>query len=184
MRSGSCSGSIPAAAVAPQHVRERDVGVGLGDPRRVEVDRRAAVLRLDAAARRDLVEDRLRDDVARAERVCELLAVGVEEHGAVGSRRLRDRVALHRRRPGAAVRVVLQRVEVARLGTGVDRDPRHLTGRVGVVRGKLVPLRRLGVAAPAGREDDRPRVDRRGAAVLDVERRPPPRRAGSRAVSA
>ena len=85
-----------AGAVAAQHVRERHVGVGLGDARRVEVDRRAAVGRLDAAARRDLVDDRLRDHVARAERVGELLAVGVQQHGAVGARRLGDRVALHR----------------------------------------------------------------------------------------
>ena len=70
---------------------------------------------VDALALLDLVEDRLRDGVARAERVGELLAVRVEEHGAVRARRLRDRVALHVRRPGAAVRVVLERVEVARL---------------------------------------------------------------------
>ena len=66
------------AAVAAQHVRQRDLGVGLRDARRVEVDRRAAVGRLDAVALLDLVEDRLADDVARAERVGELLAVGVQ----------------------------------------------------------------------------------------------------------
>ena len=84
------------------------------DPRRVEVDGGPAVLGLDAAARLDLLEDRLRHGVARAERVGELLAVGVQEHGAVRARRLGNRVALHVRRPGAAVRVVLERVEVAR----------------------------------------------------------------------
>ena len=47
------------AAIAPQHVRQRDVRVGLRDARRVEEDGRAAVLGVDAAARLDLVEDRL-----------------------------------------------------------------------------------------------------------------------------
>ena len=101
-------------------------------------------------ARRDLVDDRLRDDVARPERVGELLAVGVQEHGAVGARRLGDRVALHVRRPRAAVRVVLERVEVARLGAEVERDPRHLAGRVRMVRRELAALLRLRVAAAAG----------------------------------
>ena len=122
MRIGCASGSMPAAAVAAKHVRQRDLGVRLRDPGRVEVDGGAAVLRLDALALVHLVEDRLRDDVARAERVGELLAVRVQEHGAVGARRLRDRVALHRLRPRAAVRVVLERVEVARLGAEVERD--------------------------------------------------------------
>src|SRR5207253_11402252 len=53
-----------------------------------------------------------------------LLAVGVQEHRAVGACRLRDRVALHGRGPGAAVRVVLERVEVARLGAEREREPR------------------------------------------------------------
>ena len=79
------------AAVAAQHVWQRDLRIGLRDPRRVEVDRGPAVLGLDALALRDLVEDRLADLVPRAERVGELLAVGVQEHGAVGTRRLRDR---------------------------------------------------------------------------------------------
>ena len=61
--------------VAAEHVRERDLGILLGDARRVEQHRRAAVGRLDAAARLDLVDDRLRHLVARAERVGELLAV-------------------------------------------------------------------------------------------------------------
>ncbi len=93
-----------------QHVRQGDVGVGLGDAGRVEPHRRAPVGRLDPAAGGDLVDDRLRDDVARAERVGELLAVGVEEHRTVGARRLGDRVALpssaarHRRSGGTAAR--------------------------------------------------------------------------------
>ena len=155
MRIRSASGSMPGRAVAAQHVRQRDVGVGLGDPRRVEVDRRPAVGRLDAAARRDLVDDRLRDDVARAERVGELLAVGVQEHGAVGARRLGDRVALHVRRPRAAVRVVLERVEVARLGAEVERDlasPRRSRSGWFVESSPRSCASR--VAAAAGGEDD------------------------------
>ena len=144
MRIFSASGSMPPGAVAAQHVRERHVGVGLGDARRVEVDRGAAVGRLDALALRDLVDDRLRDHVARAERVGELLAVGVQQHGAVGARRLGDRVALHRRRPGAAVRVVLERVEVARLGAEVERDARspRRSRRDGSSRARRAPARR------------------------------------------
>ena len=147
------------AAVAPQHVRERDLCVGLRDPRRIEVDGRAAILGLDALALRDLVEDRLADDVARAERVGELLAVGVQEDGAVGTRRLGDRVALHRLGPGAAVRVVLELVEVARLGAHLQRDPRHLAGRVRMVRRELAALLRHLEAAAAGGEDDGGRVE-------------------------
>src|SRR5205807_2871482 len=123
------------------------------DPGRVQIDRRPAVGRLHALALLDLVEDRLGDGIARAERVGELLAVGVDEHGAVRARRLRDRVALRVGRPGAAVRVVLQRVEVARLGAEVERDLRHLAGRAGMVRRQLAALLRLAVAAAAGGED-------------------------------
>ena len=65
-------------AVAAQHVRERQLGVVRVDARRVEVDGGTAVGSLDALALRDLVEDRLADDVARAERVGELLAVRVQ----------------------------------------------------------------------------------------------------------
>ena len=131
----------------------------LGDAGRVEVDGRATVRRLDALALRHLVEDRLRDDVARAERVGELLAVGVEQDGAVGARRLRDRVALHRLGPRAAVRVVLERVEVARLGAEAERDLRHLAGRARVVRRQLAALLGLAKAAAAGGQHDgaRPR---------------------------
>ena len=142
-----------ARAVTAKHVRQAELGVVLGDARRVEVDGGAAVGRLDALALRDLVDDRLRDDVARAERVGELLAVGVQEDGAVRARRLGDAVALHRLGPRAAVRVVLQRVEVARLGAGVERDARHLAGRAGMVRRELAALLGLGVAAAAGGED-------------------------------
>src|SRR5579862_7449174 len=150
----------PAGAVAAQHVREREVRVVRGDARRVEIDGGAAVGRLDALALRDLVDDRLGDDVARAERVGELLLVGVEEDGAVRARRLRDRVALHVLRPRAAVRVVLERVEVARLGAELERDLRHLAGRAGMVGGELAALLRLAEAAAAGGEDDRRRLDR------------------------
>ena len=149
------------AAVAAQHVRQRDLGVGLGDAGRVEPHRRPSVLGLDAASRLDLVEDRLRDDVARAERVGELLAVRVQEHGAVGARRLGDRVPLHRRGPGAAVRVVLERVEVARLGAGVERDPRHLAGRVRVVRRELAARR-----APPRSSGRRRRARRSPASIV------------------
>ena len=65
------------AAVAAQHVRQRHLGVVPRDARRVEVDRRAAVGRRDAVAPLDLVDDRLADHVARAERVGELLAVAL-----------------------------------------------------------------------------------------------------------
>ena len=156
MRIGSASGSMPAAAVAAEHVRQRDLGVGLGDPRRVEPDGGAAVRRLDALALLDLVEDRLRDLVARAERVGELLAVGVQEHGAVGARRLGDRVALHVLGPGAAVRVVLERVEVARLGA--ERRARSASPRRsrpgGSSRARRAPR-------PRGSSGRRPRGRRR-----------------------
>ena len=147
------------AAVAAEHVRERDVGVRLGDPRRVEVHGRAAVRRRRPLALGHLVEDRLADRVARPERVGELLAVDVQENRPVGARRLGNRVALHVRRPRAAVRVVLQRVEVARLGAEVERDPRHLAGGAGMVGGELAALLGLAVAAAAGGEDDRIGLD-------------------------
>ena len=115
--------------------------------------------------------------VARAERVGELLAVGVQQHGAVGARRLGDRVALHVRRPRAAVRVVLERVEVARLGAELERDLRHLAGRTRMVGRQLAALLRLPEAAPAGGEDDRARLDdvlaaARAPAVLASARAP------------
>src|SRR5207237_4420575 len=102
---------------------------------------------------------RLRDRVARAERVGELLALGVQERRPVRARRLGNRVALHVGRPRAAVRVVLERVEVARLGAEVERDARHLAGRARVVRRQLAALARLLEAAAARREDDGVRVE-------------------------
>src|SRR3569833_2832063 len=76
------------AAIAAKHVRKRDLRVGRIDARRVEPHGGTTVGRLDALALRDLVDDRLRYDVARAERVGELLAVGVEQDGAVRAGRL------------------------------------------------------------------------------------------------
>ena len=66
---------------------------------------------------------------------------------AVGARRLRDRVALQRRRPEAAVRVVLQRIHVARIAAGGKRDLGHLAGSTGGVgrEGPEPPC--LGIAA-------------------------------------
>ena len=85
MRIFSASGSIPAAryrrACTGAIARRR-----VGDACRIEVDGRSAVGVLGALALRDLFDDRLRDDVARAEGVSELLAVGVQEHGAVCAR--------------------------------------------------------------------------------------------------
>src|SRR5262249_53520549 len=90
------------------------------------------------------------------------------------ARRLGNRVALHVRRPGSAVRVVLQRVEVARLGAELERNLRHLSGRAGMVRGQLAALLRLLEAAPAGREHDRAGIDdvlaANGAPVLPAPR--------------
>src|SRR5690349_2387978 len=60
-----------ARAIAGKHVRERELGIVLRDPRGVEPDRRAAVGGLDSSALLDLAEDRLADDVARRERVAE-----------------------------------------------------------------------------------------------------------------
>src|SRR5439155_25685894 len=122
-------------------------------------DRRAAVGSLHATPGGDLVEDRLRDLVAGAERIRELLALDVQERRAVGAGGLRDRIALHVRRPGAAVRVVLKRVEVAGFGAQVERDLRHFAGCPGVIGRTLAPLLGLAVAAATGREHDRPGVD-------------------------
>ena len=66
-------------------------------------------------------------------------------------------------RPGAAVRVVLERVEVARLGAELERDLGHLAGRAGMVRRELAALLGLSVAAAAGGEDDRRRRRSRGS---------------------
>ena len=181
MRIGSRQGVDSGRPVAPQHVRQRHLRVGLRNAGRVEQHRRAPVGRLDAVALLDLVEDRLRDRVTRPERVGELLALPVQQHRAVRARRLGDRIALHVGGPGAAVRVVLERVEVARLGAEPERDLRDLAGGAGVVGGELAALLGLPVAAAAGGEDDRRSVDlvvadARPPAVL---RRAPDRRAGS-----
>ncbi len=149
----------PAGTVAAQHVRQGDVRVAFRYASGVEVDGGTSVGRRDALALLDLVEDRLADGVARPERVGELLSVRVEEHGAVRARRLRNRVALHVGRPGTAVRVVLQRVEVAHLGAEIDSDLRDFTGRTGMVRRQLAALRGDAVAPPARCEDHRRGVD-------------------------
>src|SRR4029079_16778646 len=102
--------------------------------------RRTAVRRLDPVPLLDLLEDRLRDRVAWAERVGELLAVLVEEDRAVGTRRLGDRIALHVLRPRTAVRVVLQRVEVAGVCADTEGDLGHLARGVGMVGRELAAL--------------------------------------------
>src|SRR5439155_7721924 len=124
-----------------------------------------AVRCLHASAGVDLAEDGGGEGVARAWRVRELLAVGVEQRGAGGARRLGDRVALHVRRPGAAVRVVLKGVEIAGRRAELEGDLRHLAGRSGMVGRKLAPLLRLAPATPAGGEDDRGRLELVLAAV-------------------
>src|SRR5207253_4331399 len=62
--------------------------------------------------------------------------------------------------PGAAVRVVLERVQVTRRRTEIERDLRHLAGRARMVGGQLAALLGLAVAAPARREDDGRRLER------------------------
>ncbi len=117
-------------------------------------------------------DDRRRDDVARAERVGELLAVGVQQHGAVGARGLGNRVALQVLRPRAAVRVVLEGVEIARLRPERDRDLGHLARGARMVRGELAALLGDPEAAASGGEDDRSRVDDHRLSVV-LERRAP-----------
>jgi len=55
--------------------------------------------------------------------------------------------------------VVLERVEIAGLGTEVERDLRHLAGRTRMVGRELAALFGLAKAAASGREDDRARLD-------------------------
>ena len=86
---------VPAdGAVPAKHVRQGDVRVGLGNPRRVEIDGGTAVRRFHALALVDLLDDRLRHGVARAKRVGELLRVGIEEDRTVRPSRLWNRIAL------------------------------------------------------------------------------------------
>ena len=150
----------PTSTVPAQHVGQRHVRVGLGDPRRVEIHRRSSVRRLDTLALLDLLDDRLAHGIARTEGIGELLTVGVEKHGTVRTRRLGDGVPLHVLRPRAAVRVVLQRIEVAHLGTEVDRDLRHLAGCARMVRRKLTALLGDAETPPARCEDHRRGDDR------------------------
>ena len=51
--------------------------------------------------------------------------------------------------------MVLQRVEIARLGAELQRDARDLAGRARMIRGQLAALLRFAEAAAARREDDR-----------------------------
>src|SRR2546430_2590765 len=81
--------------------------------------------------------------------------LGILQDAAVRAGRIGDRVALHVLGLRAAVRVVLERVEVAPLGAELEGDARDLTGRAGVIRRELAALLRLGIAAAAGGEDDR-----------------------------
>ena len=55
--------------------------------------------------------------------------------------------------------MVLQRVEVARLGAQLDGDPGDLAGRPGMVGRELAALLGLAVAASSGGEDDRTGID-------------------------
>jgi len=64
--------------------------------------------------------------------------------------------------------VVLERVEVARLGAEVERDLRDLAGRAGVVGRELASLLGLSVAASARSENDRGRLE-----LLVAAARPP-----------
>src|SRR6188508_2556232 len=92
--------------------------------------------------------------VARPERVGELLSLLVQQHGAVGAGGLGNRIPLHVCRPGTAVRVVLQRIEVTRLRAELECDLRHLTGRAGMVGGQLPALLGLLEAAASGGQHD------------------------------
>src|SRR5207302_5977921 len=58
-----------------------------------------------------------------------------------------------------AVRVVLERVEIPRLGSELERELRDLPGGPGMVRRELAALLGLAPAAPASREDDRGRLE-------------------------
>src|SRR5207253_1517977 len=77
----------------------------------------------------------------------------------VGTRGLGNRVTLEVRRPGAAVRVVLERVQVSRLGAEAEGDLGHLPGGAGMVGRELAALLRLAPAAAARREHDGARFE-------------------------
>ena len=149
----------PAAAVAAQHVRAARA------PRRA---RRMRVVSSQTAGRPSGVSTPL--PFATSSKIaCATTSrgpsesvnsspVGVQEDGAVRARRLRDRVALHRLGPRAAVRVVLERVEVARLrarGRARSSSPRRWR-RDGSSRARR--------AAPPRRSSGRRRRGRRCAA--------------------
>ena len=68
--------------------------------------------------------------------------------------------------------MVLERVEVARLGARLHRDPGHLARRVRVVRRELAARLGLREAAATGGEHDGRGVDV-GDALLRLERRDP-----------
>jgi hypothetical protein len=157
--------------VAPEHVGERHIRVRLGDSGGVEPHRGTPVRSLDAEALLDLVEDGLGDLVARAEGVGELGALRVQEHGPVRAGGLRDGVPRRARRPGAAVRVVLERVEVARLGADPERDLGDLAGRPRMVGRELATLLRFAEAAAACGEDHGAGLDRVLAAACAPARR-------------
>src|SRR5213078_3504768 len=100
-------------------------------------------------------------------------------YGAVRARCLGNRVPLHVGRPRAAVRMVLERVEVAQLRAEVSGHLRHFPGRPGMVRRQLTAFLSDAIAPPARREDHRHGVDR----VIPAARTPAvlgPRELGER----
>ena len=146
--------SSGSTGAVEQH-QGRPSGVPRRAPRRTRHDRRGQTSRRPAPRR-----------TAR---------LPVQQQRPVGPGRLGDRVALHPGRPQAAVRVVLQRVEVADLAARPERDLGHLAGRPhGVGRERPEPLG-LGVAPPAGGQHDGAGVDlqRPVGLRLSVARQPP-----------
>ena len=162
-------GVDPRRAVAPQHGRDhdgRDLRVDRGG---VQVHRRASVRRGQSAALLALAHDRLGDRVAGRELVAEALAGGVSQRGAVAAAGLGDREALQRRRPGAAGGMVLERVVVAHLGAQGAGEHGRLARGAGLVRREHAGGVGLGVAAAAGGEHDRGRIQ--AALVVAVAQR-------------
>ena len=162
-------------AVALEHVRQRDLGVGQRDGAAVEQHGRPALRRRQPSPFLALAHDRGGHDIPPTEFVDEALAVRIEQQGAVGTRRLGNRVPLERRWPEAAVRVVLQRIQVAGLATRCQRDFGHLAGRPGGVRRERAEASGLREAAATRSEHDRPRGHREALAVALPERRAPAR---------